>query len=145
MICEKIQLDTSAHTEIHDISKKVQGLLNQRNIKDGLVLVRTLHTTAAVCINENESGLLKDTVAFLERIIPKNDFYNHDDYSKRTIPEEDKYKRANAFSHLRAMLLGSEVVVPVIDGKISLGRWQSIFFVELDGPRKKRNVEVIIS
>jgi len=144
MIRENLIIQTDEQTKFYDISKSVQDSLERHEVKDGFVLVRTLHTTSAVCINEKEPGLMKDALALLRRIVPEDIYYHHDDFTVRKLDPDDEYKRANGFSHLRAMLLGSEVMIPVIAGKLSLGRWQSLFFVELDGPREKRKVELFI-
>lgn len=145
MISEQLQLETTKRTAFHDIGELIQNVLAKHKAKTGFVIVRTMHTTGAVVINEKEAGLLKDAEVFLEKLIPDDIFYHHDDFSVRTIEADDEYKRANAFSHLRAMLLGSETVIPFIGGKLSLGRFQSVFFVELDGPRRSRKIEILIS
>jgi len=144
MIKHTISINTKEHTAFHDITYGIQELITKNNIKEGIVVVKTLHTTTAICVNENEEGLIKDKIKFLKSIIPENSYYHHDDFSKRTIPEADKYKRKNAFSHLRALLLGSEATISVENNKLSLGTWQSIFFVELDGPRDDRKIEILV-
>lgn len=144
MLKHTLSINTKLHTAFHDITKEIQDLVTQNNINDGVVIVKTLHTTTAICVNENEEGLIKDKINFLKSLIPEDNYYHHDDFSKRIIPEADKYKRKNAFSHLRALLLGSEATISVDEGKLSLGQWQAIFFVELDGPRDDRKIEVLV-
>jgi|SaaInlLV_10m_DNA_2_1039722.scaffolds.fasta_scaffold44157_1 secondary thiamine-phosphate synthase enzyme len=141
MIKHTLSINTNEHTAFHDITKEIQDLISKNNIKEGIAIIRTLHTTSSICISENEEGLIKDKINFLKLIIPEDNHYNHD---TRPIPEADKYKRKNAFSHLRALLLGSEATISVENNKLSLGQWQSIFFVELDGPRDNRKIEVLV-
>lgn len=138
MIKRTLSISTTEHTQFIDITKQIQDLIN---INEGIAVIRTLHTTSGICINENEPGLIKDKINFLKSIIPEDKHYQHDD---REIPKEDKYKRKNGFAHLRAMLLGSDITAYIEKGKLSLGQWQSIFFVELDGPRE-REIEVIFT
>ena len=90
----------------------------------------TKHSTSAICVNENEKGLLNDFEKVLKDIVKENDNYEHD------------FIDNNAASHIRAFLLGSSETVPIVDGRLDLGTWQSIFFVELDGPRRGRTIDL---
>ena len=90
----------------------------------------TKHSTSAICVNENESGLLNDFEKVLNDMVKENDNYKHD------------FIDNNAASHIRAFLLGSSETVPIVDGRLDLGTWQSIFFVELDGPRRGRTIDL---
>jgi len=119
-------------------------IISKGKIKNGLINIRTLHTTTAITINENESGLMKDLIIFLKKLVSKHAYYNHDDLRKRKYEPEDAYKRKNGFSHIQSLLLGTTVTLPIIKEKINLGQWQSILFVELDGPRKDRKIQVTI-
>jgi len=127
-------------TEIVDITDRVLSFVKEQGMHDGLVLVRALHTTAGVFLNENEDGLHDDALRALAQLLPEGEPYRHDDFTTRKNIEEDE--RKNAHSHLRAMLLGHTVTVPVIAGALSLGKWQSILFFDFDGPRE-RTVEII--
>jgi len=118
----QIQVDTRRRVEIVDITHEVQRVVSG----DGLAVVYTPHTTTAVIINEAESGLLRDIVETLAKLIPTAAGYEHDRTDN------------NADAHLRAIVLGNAVVVPVENGRLALGTWQRILFVELDGPRKRR-------
>jgi secondary thiamine-phosphate synthase enzyme len=91
-----------------------------------MVIVYTKHTTTAITVNENESGLKEDMLNILERVIPTGAGYEHDRIDN------------NADAHLRAILIGNSITVPVSGGNLDLGTWQSILFVELDGPRKRK-------
>jgi secondary thiamine-phosphate synthase enzyme len=94
------------------------------------VNIFTKHSTSAICVNENESGLLNDFEKVLNDMVKENDNYKHD------------FIDNNAASHIRAFLLGSSETVPIVDGRLDLGTWQSIFFVELDGPRRGRTIDL---
>ncbi|MDO5850290.1 MAG: secondary thiamine-phosphate synthase enzyme YjbQ, partial [Methanobacteriaceae archaeon] len=98
------------------------------NIANGIVNIFSKHSTTGIVINENESGLLSDFKKSLEDLIPSSNNYKHDRIDN------------NASSHLHAFLLGSSQTIPIIDGKLNLGTWQSVFFVELDGPRVNRTI-----
>ena len=103
-------------TEIVDITDRVLSFVKEQGMHDGLVLVRALHTTAGVFLNENEDGLHDDALRALAQLLPEGEPYRHDDFTTRKNIEEDE--RKNAHSHLRAMLLGHTVTVPVIAGRV---------------------------
>lgn len=141
MIREMIMKDTQKKTEFYDITPDVQKIIDTHQIKDGIVIVKTNHTTTAVFLNEKEAGLLYDLEVWLEKIIPRDSYYRHDDLIHRGADENE---RVNATSHLGSIILGSEITVGIVDGKISLGTWQAIIFAELDGARERRSIEVMI-
>ncbi|AMM53834.1 hypothetical protein TQ32_04570 [Pyrococcus kukulkanii] len=120
-----VRVTTSKEVEIIDITEKVREIVRKSGVEDGIVVVFTRHTTAGIIINENESGLISDLEKTLEKLIPKGTGYSHDRIDN------------NAHSHLRAIILGSSVVIPVENGRLALGTWQSVLFVELDGPRTR--------
>jgi secondary thiamine-phosphate synthase enzyme len=122
---KKIQIRTNTSFELINISSEVNDFIRKNDISNGFILVYTRHTTTALLINENESGLLKDIKNALEKLIPEGAGYQHDKIDN------------NVHSHLRAVLLGNSLSIPIIDGNVDLGKWQSIIFVELDGPRNR--------
>ncbi len=127
-----MDIQTTARTELIDITDRVRGLVKDSGVKEGICLISTRHTTSSLIINENERGLRKDILEMLETLVPENKSYAHNQIDN------------NADSHLRAVLLGNSVMIPVEDWHLVLGTWQSIFFVELDGPRNRSvNVKVI--
>ena len=132
---EEIGFETSGPVEFIDITERVRRVLSSSGVKDGLVTVFTRHTTTAVKINERCERLQEDMLSFLERAVP-GAAYRHD--------EDTVDGRANARSHIMSLLLSASETVPAADGKLVLGDWQSIFFVELDGPRERRGVCVKI-
>ncbi len=131
IIHDMIHINTNQNVEVINITSNVNDIIRKHDITNGLVNISTKHTTSSIMINEDEEGLKKDYVKFLEKIVP-NDNYLHDRIDN------------NATSHLKAMLTTPTQTLPLIDGKISLGTWQSIFFVELDGPRSNRTINIMI-
>ncbi|MDD2777932.1 MAG: secondary thiamine-phosphate synthase enzyme YjbQ [Methanocellales archaeon] len=126
-----MEVQTSKETELVDITERVKGSIESENVNNGFCVVFSKHTTTGIIINENEPRLKEDILNMLEEIVPSDKDYLHDEID------------SNAHSHLRSILLGSSVVVPIENGSLSLGTWQSIFLVELDGPRR-RTVNVSI-
>ncbi|PYN26390.1 MAG: hypothetical protein DMD99_05825 [Candidatus Rokuibacteriota bacterium] len=124
-------LSTDERTEIADITKLVRDAVQQFAVTTGIALVNTLHTTCALFINEFQSALIDDLRSLIEKIVPERDGYRHDD------PRVSDCERGNAHSHLRAALLGRTITVGVNNGELTLGRFQSIIFAELDGPRRR--------
>ena len=107
---------------------------------DGLCLVYSKHTTACIALLEDETLLKIDEKDFLERIASSNCLYRHDDIEKRDVPPEE---RRNGYSHLRAMLMNSQALIPIIDGKLDLGKWQKIFYAEHDLGKEDRTYNII--
>lgn len=118
-------------TEILDITKQIRDVVLSADITEGILLVNALHTTCALFVNEFQGALVEDLRAMVERIVPEQDGYRHDD------PRVSDCERGNAHSHLRAALLGRSVAVGIAGGELALGRFQSILFAELDGPRAR--------
>lgn len=126
-----ITLSTEEPTEINDITKLVRDAIQQFPVTTGIALINTLHTTCALFINEFQAALIEDFKRLIERLVPERSGYRHDD------PRYSDCERGNAHSHLRAALLGRSVAIGVSDGDLTLGRFQSIIFAELDGPRRR--------
>jgi secondary thiamine-phosphate synthase enzyme len=106
-------------------------VIRKNGMKAGLILVQSLHTTTAVFINEFQQALMDDIKSFLERLVGRMDYWRHND------PKLSECSRQNADAHLRAMVLGHTISVPVRNGEMALGGWQSILLAELDGPRER--------
>jgi len=131
-------LPTEERTEIADITKQVREALQQFPVQTGIALINTMHTTCALFINEFQAALIDDLKGLIERLVPERGPYKHDD------PRYSDCERGNANAHLRAALLGRNIAVGVKDGELTLGRFQSIIFAELDGPRKREiSVQVL--
>jgi secondary thiamine-phosphate synthase enzyme len=117
--------------EISDITKLVREAIQQFPVSSGIALINTMHTTCALFINEFQSALIDDLRGLIERLVPERAGYRHDD------PRYSDCERGNASAHLRAALLGRSIAVGINDGELTLGRFQSVIFAELDGPRKR--------
>jgi secondary thiamine-phosphate synthase enzyme len=117
--------------DIQDITDKVAHLAGVDEISHGYVLVHSLHTTTGLFINEFQEALLHDIKALLRRLIPEGERYRHND------PAFSDCNRANAWSHLGALLLGQTLQIPIEQGRLVLGTWQRILFCELDGPQTR--------
>lgn len=141
IINKLIEIETKPKINIHNITPQIQDFITSTSIKNGQALVFSRHTTTALAINENEVRLLEDIKVFLQKLAPESDRYLHNDLHLRDVPEDEPI---NAHSHLMAMMLTTSEIIPIVDGKLALGTWQSVLFFELDGPRK-RTVFVQIS
>ena len=134
IISKSLKISSSSNFQIIDITRDIVAVLNEINkenkMDNGIVNIFTKHSTSAIRVNENEKGLLLDFEKALKDIVKEKDNYKHD------------FIDNNAASHIRAFLLGSSETIPIVDGRLDLGTWQSIFFVELDGPRSNRTVEL---
>ena len=117
-----------------NITPDVEKCIVESGVKEGLCLVNAMHITASVFINDNESGLHHDYEVWLEKLAPEKPYsqYAHNGY-------ED-----NADAHLKRTVMGREVVVAITDGQLDFGPWESIFYYELDGKRRKRVLVKII-
>lgn len=138
---EVIEVETDKGICIYNITPQIVKILDATSVKNGQVLVFSRHTTTALAINENEERLLEDVKIHLEKLAPPGARYLHNDLHLRDVPPDEPI---NAHSHLMAMMLSTSEVIPIVDGKLALGTWQSLLFFELDGPRK-RTVFVQIS
>src|SRR6266849_1353175 len=118
-------------TEVSDITKQLRDIVQSSSIGSGIALVNTMHTTCALFVNEFQAALIEDLKGLVERLVPERGGYRHDD------PRYSDCERGNARSHLRAALLGRSIAVGINDGDLVLGRFQSIIFAEMDGPRKR--------
>ena len=138
MFTASLTLATEGRTEVSDITKLVRDAVERLPVSAGVALVNTLHTTCALFVNEFQSALMDDLKRLIERLVPERAGYRHDD------PRVSDCERGNAHSHLRAALIGRSIALGINNGELTLGRFQSIIFAELDGPRKREiSVQVI--
>lgn len=138
---ELIHLETAPEVSIVDLTPQIQSVLKDSGVSNGQMLLYSRHTTTALTINENEVRLLEDLKNYLHRLVPPDAPYLHNDLHLRNVPPDEPI---NAHAHIAAMMLSSSEVIPVIDGQLGLGTWQSALFIDLDGPRT-RTVLVQIS
>jgi len=132
VITTTLTVATNGRTEIRDLTDEVAALPGVDEIACGSVLLQSLHTTTALIINEHQDALLHDIAALLRTLVPEGGTYRHND------PAYSDCNRANATSHLGAVLLGQTLQVPIEQGRLVLGTWQRLLFCELDGPQTRR-------
>jgi secondary thiamine-phosphate synthase enzyme len=130
-----LQLTTGDGISLHNVTPQIEWYLAESGIQHGFLIVTSQHTTTALAINENEERLIEDVKTFLTRVLPPRADYRHNDIHLRDCPPDEPQ---NAHSHLAAMLLGSSEVIPLSEGRLVLGRYQSIMLYELDGPRERK-------
>lgn len=138
---DAVTLRTQARRQFIDLTELVAERVRRSGIRDGLVLVQSHHTTAAVVVNENEPLLLGDFERLFERLCPADASYDHDDLARRIDAAEEE--RPNGASHCRCVLLGVSQALHVSGGVLQIGRWQRVLLVELDGPRS-RTLSIVI-
>lgn len=136
-ITKIIPVQTTKPIEIIDITAEVSDAVSSSGLNQGQVIVISQHTTAYININEKEKRLLEDMETFLKRFAPRDGNYLHN-----LNPVDG---RDNAHSHLLGLLMNASETIPFSKGKLLVGEWQSVFFIELDGPRKQRNILLQIS
>ncbi|MCC6153907.1 MAG: YjbQ family protein [Candidatus Hydrogenedentes bacterium] len=126
---EYLWFNTKKHREYINITDTVQEIVAKSGIKEGMVLVSAMHITAAVYVNDAESGLISDIDEWLENLAPFNPDYRH-----------HLTGETNGDAHLKNLIMHHQVIVPITAGKLDLGPWQQIHYAEFDGQRKKRVV-----
>jgi secondary thiamine-phosphate synthase enzyme len=124
---EYLTIRTPARYEIRDITDDVERVRAAAGLWDGMILVSTMHITSSIFVNDHESGLWQDIMTWLEGLAPFGKDYKHH------LTGED-----NADAHLKRMVLGHQVIVPVTNGKLDLGPWERVHYGEFDGMRPKR-------
>jgi secondary thiamine-phosphate synthase enzyme len=131
MYLQTLSYKTRERLELINITRDINEVIRKQGLRAGLVLVQTLHTTAAIFINEFQQALLDDIKSFIEKFVGRFDYWRHND------PRLSDCNRQNADAHLRAMVLGHTLSLPVRNGELALGYWQSVILAELDGPRDR--------
>ena len=138
---ENHDLVTERSSQLIDVTDELHAAVERADVENGMALVYSPHTTCAIVINEHESGFIDDFNELLAELAPEDGrYYRHDDLEIRTEGiEDDTGLYPNGHSHLRAGLLSSSSqTVPIVDGSLMLGRWQRIFFCELDRSRPRK-------
>ena len=131
-----IKLSTKARLDFIDLTEKVSELVKKSAVKNGVVNIQSLHTTMAVIIQEAEPLLLGDLKKTLEKVAPRTAQYVHDNFKIRTV-NMNPNERKNGHSHCKCLFLTPNVMLNICQKKIQIGRWQSVFAVELDGERER--------
>lgn len=152
------ELVPTQEISLHDITPDIEAMVRRLGVVDGTVNVISQHTTTAVTINEYESRLIDDVREFLQKLAPPEHAYKHNDLhlrpaspadyaridrnwisqGKGTLAEFMAQEPINAHAHLCAMVLGPSQTIPIANGKLCIGQWQSIILVDLDGPRERK-------
>lgn len=132
VVTKQVSVRTKGEGDLLDITGEVSEAVSETGLKKGVVTVFVTGSTGALTTIEHEAGLLKDFPDMLERVAPKNLDYEH----------ERRWHDGNGHSHVRASLIGPSLTVPFVDGRLTLGTWQQIVFVELDVRSRARNLVV---
>ncbi|MGH9777212.1 MAG: secondary thiamine-phosphate synthase enzyme YjbQ [Candidatus Acidiferrales bacterium] len=128
---ETLTVPTRERLELINITEQLAAQVRSSGVREGFALVSSFHTTLALFINEFQAALLEDIRTFLEESVVRERYYKHND------PAHSDCDRSNADAHLRALLLGHHLVLPVRNGELLLGTFQSVILAELDGPRER--------
>jgi secondary thiamine-phosphate synthase enzyme len=124
---EQITLQTPKLREVVNITSQVKAAMEKSGFRDGMILVTSLHSNASVIVSDDEPGYLEDMDAWLSQMAPVREDYKH----------KGRFE-SNTGIHLQALLLHHQAVVGFTEGRLDLGPWQFVLFVELDGQRPKR-------
>jgi secondary thiamine-phosphate synthase enzyme len=127
-----LQFNTTERVELKSITREIAAFVEQTPIRDGVVQISSLHTTAGVMLNETQGALLSDISSFFEQLIPRGVYYKHND------PLLSDCDRKNADAHLRVLVVGQNLSIPIVDGRLKLGTWQNILLAEFDGPNNRK-------
>ena len=122
---------TNDRMQFINITDRINEVVRKSGVKDGLVHLQSLHTTASVFINEWQDALVQDVRSFFDQMVARDSYYRHND------PEFSDCERQNADSHMRGMLMGPTLCLQVRNSSVLLGTWQSIILAEFDGPRSR--------
>jgi secondary thiamine-phosphate synthase enzyme len=135
LLHHRLELQTTGSFCCHDITPELQAQIDRSCIRDGLLVAVGQHTTTALALNENEERLISDIQRFFLDLAPPDRPWLHNDlHLRQGIPPDEP---RNAHAHLIALMLGNQLTLPVVEGKLGLGRWQCVLLVELDGPRHR--------
>lgn len=134
IVLRQIRLATTEPIQLLDITAEVEAQFHSAGLAEGVVTLMSPHTTAHVNLNERESELQLDMLDFLKRLVPCDRDYRH---NRAPVDGRD-----NAHAHLMGLLMNATETIPFAGGRLLLGGWQSVFFVELDGPRPERVVNL---
>jgi secondary thiamine-phosphate synthase enzyme len=134
IVNQSVAVKTAPDIGIYNITPQIEAAIAASGIVNGRVLVFSRHTTTALAINEDEERLLADIRAYLNKLAPRTERYLHNDLHLRDVPPGEPM---NAHAHLMAMTLSTSEIIPIVEGQLALGTYQSVLFFELDGPRQR--------
>ncbi len=130
---EYLWFHTRTKRDFINITPQVEAALRKSNIQEGFALVSAMHITAGVYVNDAESGLIQDIEEWLQKVAPEGPAYRHHQTG------ED-----NGDAHLKSLLIGHEVIIPITEGRLDFGPWQQVYYAEFDGLRRKRVILKLI-
>src|SRR5256885_8770143 len=144
-----LTFDTTERRQFVRITDQVQEAVDESGIAEGLALVSAMHITAGVWVNDDEPGILADTLEWLDKLAPPSWQPPSNTVAEQLLPEGGDYRHHrggedNGDAHLKNLLVHHQVIVPVTDGRLDLGPWQAIFYTEFDGQRPKRLIIKVI-
>ena len=131
-VTEYLTMRTAQRREFVNLTERVRAIVRGSGVREGLVLVSAMHITAAVYVNDNESGLIEDIERWADRLAPPGDYAHH------------RTGESNGDAHLKNLLLGHQVILPVTKGELDLGPWEQVFYAEFDGQRPKRVIVKVL-
>lgn len=129
---EYLWFNTKKEREFINITASAEEILEKSRIREGMMLVSAMHITAGVYVNDAEDGLIQDIGEWLERLAPRGDYRHH------------RTGETNGDAHLKNLLIGHQVILPITQGRLDLGPWQQLYYAEFDGRRRKRVVVKVI-
>ena len=132
IISNTLLIKTHERTDLINLSEDIRTFVEASGIEHGYVQVSSLHTTASLFVNEWQDALLFDVKMTFDRLVPMMTYYKHND------PEYSDCDRKNADSHLRNIILGHSLSIPIAQGNLVLGRWQRVILAEFDGPNERK-------
>jgi secondary thiamine-phosphate synthase enzyme len=132
-LTEYLEFNTKKARQYENITDRVAGAVERSGVKEGLCLVSAMHITAGIYVNDDEPGFRSDLDDMLDRLAPEEADYRHHETGE-----------TNGDAHLKNMLIGSQVTLPITKGSLDLGPWQQVFYAEFDGRRRKRVVVKVI-
>jgi len=121
--------NTKKHREFINITPDVESAVQKSGVQEGMVLVSAMHITAAVYVNDAESGLIQDIEEWLQHLAPEGPDYRH-----------HRTGETNGDAHLKSLLMHHQVIIPITKGRMDLGPWQQVYYAEFDGQRRKRGI-----
>jgi secondary thiamine-phosphate synthase enzyme len=129
---EYLWFNTKKEREFVNITDQAAEILEKSRIREGMMLVSAMHITAGVYVNDAEDGLIGDIEEWLERLAPRGDYRHH------------RTGETNGDAHLKNLLIGHQVILPITEGRLDLGPWQQLYYAEFDGRRRKRVIVKVI-
>ena len=133
-ISGQLQIETKGYSDIIDITSEVEEALKESKLRAGIISIICSGSTGALTTCEYESGLIEDLKRFFEKVIPENEAYHHN----------ERWGDGNGFSHVRASLIGPSLTVPFNKGRLILGTWQQIIFIDFDNRPRDRKIHLQI-